>query len=70
MRSDIRYWLRNPESKPEGSSEYKKEQATIKDRALKKYHLIDGQIYRKPESIQRKGKNVCNLELNQIFSTN
>lgn len=53
-REEYRYWLLDPERKCEGKSTEARQQRNIRHDALKKYILVDGQLYRKSETINKR----------------
>ena len=54
-REEYRYWLLNPEKKSQGNSFDARQQKNIKHDALKKYELVDGQLYRQSETVKKRG---------------
>ena len=54
-REEYRYWLLNQERKVQGNSPEAKQQRNIKHEALKRYELVDGQLHRRSEIINKRG---------------
>ena len=57
-RLEYRYWLLNPERKVDRNSPNAQQQRNIKQDAIRKYILIDNQLYRLPETVNRHGKTM------------
>ena len=60
---EYRYWLLHPERKAHGNSVDAQQQRNIKHDALKKYELVDGQLYRQSEVINKR--NHKGIEMRQ-----